>query len=114
MAKKSGGTRASVASHATALTPFSQNSKEEPCSGSPHAQPGQSNPSGWFAFSSVRAPEIGAPDSISRLPTLLSAPQPPAAAEALPMKSVLLIVVIFLKFSWPPRDTYRLATANHI
>ncbi|WP_234711263.1 hypothetical protein [Sinorhizobium medicae] len=33
-----------------ASAPFSQNSKDELCFGSGQAQPGQSNPSGWFAF----------------------------------------------------------------
>ena len=71
------------------LTPFSQNSNEDPCSGSPQAQPGQSKPSGWLAFKSARAPEIGEPLSKSRLPQLFSAPQPPAALERSPMKTVL-------------------------
>ncbi len=78
----------------TALTPFSQNSKDDPCSGSPQAQPGQSNPSGWLVFNSVRAPEIGAPDSSRRLPTLFKAPQPPAAFDALPMKPFLLMILL--------------------
>ncbi len=37
-------------SQVIALAPFSQNSNEEVCLGSGHAQPGQSNPSGWLAF----------------------------------------------------------------
>lgn len=48
--KREGSARLSVASHDTALTLFSQNSKEESCSGSPQAQPGQSKLSGWFAL----------------------------------------------------------------
>ena len=52
--KNAGVTRLLVASAATALTPFSQNSKVDACSRSGHAQPGQSKPSGWFCLNSVR------------------------------------------------------------
>jgi hypothetical protein len=47
-AKNSGGQRFEVASQATALAPFSQNSNDEVCLGSGHAHPGQSKSSGWF------------------------------------------------------------------
>ena len=47
-AKNSGVQRFDVASQATALAPFSQNSKDDVCFGSGQAQPGQSNPAGWF------------------------------------------------------------------
>ncbi|MFB2604359.1 hypothetical protein ACE04B_20530, partial [Rhizobium phaseoli] len=61
--------------------------------GSPHAQPGQSNPSGWFAFSIVRAPEIGIPLCSNCLPQLFKAPQPPAAADFFPMNFVPMLPV---------------------
>ena len=48
-----------VDSHATALPPFSQNSKDDVCLGSGHAQPGQSKPWGWFMRSSVAVPLAG-------------------------------------------------------
>src|SRR5260370_18186730 len=44
-----------VASSATALAPFSQNSATCRLSPSGHAHPGQSIPSFWFTFSSVSA-----------------------------------------------------------
>src|SRR5258708_34875191 len=44
-----------VASSATALAPFSQNSATCRLPPSGHAHPGQSNPSFWFTFSSVSA-----------------------------------------------------------
>ena len=47
-AKNSGVVRLAVASQATALAPFSQNSNEDVCFGSGQAQPGQSKPCGWF------------------------------------------------------------------
>jgi hypothetical protein len=56
--KNSRVTRLEVASLATALTPFSQNSKVECGLRSGHAQPGQSKPRGWLARSSVPAPFI--------------------------------------------------------
>ena len=48
--------RRGVASSATALAPFSQNSACERSPGSGQAQPGQSKPSVWLTLSSVRAP----------------------------------------------------------
>ena len=54
-AKKSAVTRRSVASSATALAPFSQNSRRVVSCGSGHAHPGQSNPSGWLTRNIVRA-----------------------------------------------------------
>jgi hypothetical protein len=77
-AKNSGGQRFEVASQATALAPFSQNSNDEVCLGSGHAQPGQSKPSGWFMRSSVALPLIGIPCSVRGLPVARSAPHPPA------------------------------------
>jgi len=54
-AKNAGVVRLAVASQVTALTPFSQNSKDEVCFGSGQAQPGQSNPCGWFM---LRRPRV--------------------------------------------------------
>lgn len=54
-AKNSGVTRRSVASSATALAPFSQNSAVCRLSPSGQAQPGQSKPSFWLTLRSVRA-----------------------------------------------------------
>ena len=51
--KNFASTFAFIASFATALAPFSQNSKDDLCSGSGHAQPGQSKPSCWFTILSV-------------------------------------------------------------
>jgi hypothetical protein len=53
--------RSRVASSATALAPFSQNSARCRCSGSGsgQAQLMQSNPSGWFRRSSVRPVRTG-------------------------------------------------------
>src|ERR1700675_394694 len=51
----SGVVRLSVASHETALAPFSQNSNDEVCFGSGQAQPRQSNPCGWFI---LRRPRV--------------------------------------------------------
>ena len=55
-ANTSGLARLAVASQATALAPFSQNSKDEVCLGSGQAQPGQSKPSGWLARMRVLPP----------------------------------------------------------
>ena len=74
----SGVARRAVASAATALAPFSQNSNVERWSRSGQAQPGQSKPSGWLACSSVLAPFTATPCSFKCLATLFSAPQPPA------------------------------------
>ena len=56
-AKNSGVARSRVASSATALAPFSQNSAtcRWPTSGSGQAQLMQSKPSAWFSFSRVCA-----------------------------------------------------------
>ena len=56
-AKNSGVARSRVASSATALAPFSQNSAVCRCSGSGsgQAQLMQSKPSVWFSLSNVRA-----------------------------------------------------------
>lgn len=78
-AKNSGVTRRAVASAATALAPFSQNSKVEWWLRSGQAQPGQSKPSGWLADSSVLAPLTAISWRIRAWLTLRSAPQPPAA-----------------------------------
>ena len=61
VAKKSGVARAFVASSATALAPFSQNSATCRCptSGSGQAQLMQSKPSAWFSLSSVCAVRFG-------------------------------------------------------
>jgi hypothetical protein len=48
-----------VASQATALAPFSQNSAALRRSGSGHAHDGQSKPSMWFIFSKVCAARFG-------------------------------------------------------
>lgn len=54
-AKKSGVTRRSVASSATAFAPFSQNSAVCRLSPSGQAQPGQSKPSFWLTLRRVCA-----------------------------------------------------------
>ena len=76
-----GRRRFDVASHATALAPFSQNSKELVCFGSGQAQPGQSNPSGWFIDSSDLPPLTIALSSRNAFATACNAPQPPAGAS---------------------------------
>ena len=60
-AKNSGVARAVVASSATALAPFSQNSAvcRWPGSGSGHAQLMQSKPSAWLSLSRARAARRG-------------------------------------------------------
>jgi hypothetical protein len=78
-ANTSGVARLVVASQATALAPFSQNSNDEVCLGSGQAQPGQSKPSGWLARSRVLPPSITVAWSLSAPATAFSAPQPPAA-----------------------------------
>ena len=78
-AKNSGVVRLAVASQVTALAPFSQNSNEEVCLGSGHAQPGQSKPWGWFM---VSRPWVSLPTAIwprTASATAFSAPQPAAA-----------------------------------
>ena len=77
-AKNSLVTRRAVASAATALAPFSQNSKVDAWLRSGQAQPGQSKPSGWLADSSVRAPLTAMSWASKALLTLFKAPQPPA------------------------------------
>ena len=59
-AKNEGLQRSVVASSATALAPFSQNSAVWRCSGSGsgHAHPWQSNPSTWLSRSRVRAVRV--------------------------------------------------------
>ena len=71
--------RRRVASAATALTPFSQNSNEDCGLRSGQAQPGQSKPSGWLARSKVRAPRPTMPCSRTWWKELARASQPPAA-----------------------------------
>ncbi len=78
-AKNSRVTRLPVASAATALAPFSQNSKVDACSLSGHAQPGQSKPSGWFCAKKVRYFVPGTRSFSNETATCLSAPQPAAA-----------------------------------
>src|SRR6202043_72055 len=80
-AKNSGVVRLAVASHDTALAPFSQNSNELVCFGSGQAQPGQSNPSGWFIDSSDLPPLRIALSSRSAFAVACNAPQPPAGAS---------------------------------
>ena len=60
------------------FAPFSQNSNELVCSGSGHAHPGLSKPSGWFIDSSVSEPFSTTLCSRSACATARSAPQPPA------------------------------------
>src|SRR5258705_9512323 len=77
--KNSGVTRLVVASSATCLAPFSQNSKWERLpSGSGQAQPGQSTPPGWFICSSVRAPRINPISDQLLLSVEIIAGMPPA------------------------------------
>jgi hypothetical protein len=70
-----------VVSQATALAPFSQNSNELVCFGSGQAQPGQSNPSGWFIDRSDLPPLTIALSSRSAFALACKAPQPPAGAS---------------------------------
>src|SRR3546814_7829610 len=67
LANSSGVARCFVASAATALAQFSQNSKVDVWSRSGQAQPGQSKPSGWLVDSLVFAPCTGTSCSISCL-----------------------------------------------
>ena len=60
------------------LPPSAPTVNSEACSRSGHAQPGQSNPSGWFACSRVFAPSTGISWCSRWLVTDFSAPQPPA------------------------------------
>jgi hypothetical protein len=67
-----------VASSAIALAPFSQNSNRERCSGSGHAHPGQSKPSGWLTLRSALVPRAS-PCSLRRKRAVdVIAPSPPA------------------------------------
>ena len=79
-AKNSGVARALVASSATALAPFSQNSAvcRCPTSGSGQAQLMQSKPSAWLSLSSVRADRAGPIRSMLRL-SATATPVTPAA-----------------------------------
>ena len=68
-----------VASQDTAFAPFSQNSNDEVCFGSGQAQPGQSNPCGWFM---LRRPRVSFTTAIwlrRASATAFRAPQPAAA-----------------------------------
>ena len=80
-AKNAASTRFLVASQATALAPFSQNSAwlRSLTAGSPQAQLGQSNPSAWFTRSRVRSDRAGPiSDSAYRIET--ATPGTPTAA----------------------------------
>ena len=81
-AKNSGSARRVVASSATALAPFSQNSAvcRCPTSGSGQAQLMQSKPSAWLSRSSVRALRTGPIRSTLRL-RATATPVTPAAAS---------------------------------
>ena len=76
--KKSASTLLLVASHAIAFTPFSQKSTLPALGESPHAQPGQSKPPGWFARNNALTFLAAFSLLIKCLAELLSAPQPPA------------------------------------
>ena len=80
-AKNSAPTRRRVASSATALAPFSQNSKCDRCpaAGSGQAQPGQSNPSVWLTRNRVSALRRR---PICRLPAARPATTPATPAAA--------------------------------
>ncbi|MCY1230319.1 hypothetical protein D9M72_427280 [compost metagenome] len=71
-------TRRLVASAATALTPFSQNSKVDACWRSGQAQPGQSKPSAWFCLNSILYLPPATFSLIRLMATYFSAPQPAA------------------------------------
>ena len=81
-AKNSGVARVVVASSATALAPFSQNSAvcRCPTSGSGHAQLMQSKPTSWFSLSSVRAVRFGPIRSSDRF-SATATPVTPAASS---------------------------------
>src|SRR5688572_14499767 len=69
-----------VASSATCLAPFSQNSKcERSRSGSGQAQPGQSTPPGWLIFNRVRTPRISPISDETVFSVAFIAGSPPAA-----------------------------------
>ena len=90
LAKNSGVARFDVASQLTALAPFSQNSNDEVCFGSGHAQPGQSKPFGWFIR---RMAEVSRTTAICLLmapATARSAPQPPAGPSYSPTPGTFL------------------------
>src|SRR5690242_18041311 len=77
-AKKAASARALVVSAATALAPFSQNSKVERSCGSGQAQPGQSNPCFWLSSSSAREPRISPAWLRTCRTVCFTAGQPPA------------------------------------
>jgi hypothetical protein len=83
-AKNSGVVRLLVASHDTALAPFSQNSNDDPSRGSGQAQPGQSKPSGWLTFIMMAVPRVDIWPRIA-FATACSAPQPPAGPPYSPI-----------------------------
>src|SRR6202043_767380 len=78
LAKNSGVTRFLVASHVTALAPFSQNWKVELCSLSGQAQPGQSKPSGLLVRNRVSGASTTPICSFTAFAVARRAPQPPA------------------------------------
>ena len=82
-AKKSGVTTRLVASSATALAPFSQNSANlrPPCS-SGQAQPGQSNPLRWFSRTNAAAVRSGPMDVTPRCSETITAFTPAASCSA--------------------------------
>ena len=82
-AKNAASTRFLVASQATALAPFSQNSAwlRSETAGSPHAQLGQSNPAAWFTRSRVRIDRTG-PISDSAYRIEAATPGTPTAADS--------------------------------
>ncbi len=104
-AKNSGRNRLPVASHETALAPFSQNSKEEVSFGSGHAQPGQSKPCGWFTLCKAMDSRAIAICPLSARATAPRAPHPPAAPSyaSIPGTSLSLIAhsLLFDPPVWP-------------
>ncbi|MNT28299.1 hypothetical protein D3C72_1639780 [compost metagenome] len=80
-AKNSGVTRFLVASHVTALAPFSQNWKVDVWALSGQAQPGQSKPSGLLVRNSSTGASAIRIWSATAWAVALSAPQPPAGAS---------------------------------
>src|SRR3546814_16358477 len=77
-AKKSRVTRNFVASCASALAPFSQNSSFLVQSASGKAQLGHLKPPGWFIDKSARDPLVTTLCSSSTFAVAAAAPQPPA------------------------------------
>ena len=87
-AKNSGVTTRLVASSATALAPFSQNSAgRRPPGASGQAQPGQSKPCRWFSRASVAAVRTGPICSSPRLSDTMTA-LTPAASVLAPLTSM--------------------------